>query len=126
MSDGGNSLQRCPAPRQDGLPCRGRPGPSGFCVGHAPEAAEWRRKGGRNTSRLSRACRQLRYLPAGLWPVARILRQVFGEREAAVLIWAVVEVTKAGDLEERPARQRKSSDASPLPPPARVQAPTPA
>lgn len=103
------STERCPAARNDGKPCTAKAGPSGFCVGHRPGAAEARRKGGAGTSRSARAGKLLQ---VRLRPVADALEAAIGEvhrgelepRQAqamASLAGALVKVITSGEMEER-------------------------
>ena len=109
MSTTGVSDERCPALRVDGEPCRGRPGPSGCCIGHAPGAREARRRGGRATATGERAAR---LLPARLRPVSELLTRALTEvHEGQItpsqatamssLSTAILRLYEAADFEER-------------------------
>ena len=109
MSPAGGSALRCPALRRDGQPCRGRPGPSGFCIGHGPGADAARRQGGRATALGERAGR---LLPARLRPVSDLLTRALTEvHEGQItpsqatalssLSTAILRLYQAADLEER-------------------------
>src|SRR4051794_38526727 len=104
MSDADTNIQRCPALRKDGSPCRAKPTASGWCVGHDPQSTNWRVKGGANTTRAHRADK---LLPARLRPVADGLMRAFAGVEAgtfdlkraacmAALASALVRVVQAG------------------------------
>ena len=108
-SAGKTLVERCPARRKDGEPCRARAGASGYCVGHDPASGAARAKGGRNTRRAARA---LRRVPERLRPVADMLASALEEvhsgalepRRAsamAAVAGALVRVAQSGEMEER-------------------------
>ena len=101
--------QHCPATRKDGRPCTASSGPSGYCIGHSPNAIEARRQGGRGRSRVARAGK---LLPERLKPVAESLETALKEvhdgridpriaTAMASLAGALGRVFQAGELEER-------------------------
>ncbi len=101
--------QHCPATRKDGQRCTAIVGPSGYCIGHSPQAREARRQGGYGRSRAARACK---LLPARLRPVADLLEKALEEvhegqldprvaTAMASLAGALVKVFQAGEMEER-------------------------
>lgn len=49
MSETHEEPQRCPAVKEDGSPCIGKPTVSGFCFAHDPAACAYRAKGGKAT-----------------------------------------------------------------------------
>ena len=109
MSVARKNLQRCPAVKKDGRPCNAKVAINGYCIGHAPAAQEARRKGGKGTSRASRA---MKLAPVALRPVFERLRDALGEvhqgeldprvaTAMASLAGAMVRVLTAGELEER-------------------------
>ena len=104
---------RCRAQRRDGTACQAKAGPSGYCIGHQPGAAEAHRKGGAATSTRAKA---ERLLPSFLRPVVDELLQAFREVHAGTLdpkagaamaglaralIAALIAAFSAGMLEER-------------------------
>ena len=112
--------QCCKATRKDGQPCTGPAVVDGFCIGHAPQAREWRRKGGRNSSKQARLDAML---PARLRPVLDLLEKSVKEvydgslepkqaHAMASLAGALVKVMEAGVFEERLLRleQRLEGD----------------
>ncbi len=101
--------QRCKSTRLDGQPCRAWAQANGFCVGHSPEAPEWRRKGGKNSSKRARADK---LLPLRLRPILELLEQALTEVHAskldskqgsamASLANAITKVYESGILEDR-------------------------
>jgi hypothetical protein len=109
MSAARQEAERCRAVRSDGQPCRAAAGPSGFCIGHHPNADANHRKGGHATRKSEQA---LRLLPARLRPVADLLEQALGEvyrgelepkvaSAMASLAAALCRIVQAGEVEER-------------------------
>lgn len=109
MSETGENLLRCPVLTRTGQPCQGRPGASGYCVGHDPAAAEWRAKGGKQTSNAARA---LKLIPSRLRPIADQLTAALDEVHTgalkpqqatamAAVASALVRVVTSGEMEQR-------------------------
>jgi hypothetical protein len=104
--------QRCTATRKDGRPCTALAVSEGLCVGHAPQAQEARRRGGRASARSARLGR---LVPPRLLAVYDMLELALGgvydgevdprvATAMASLAGAMVRVLTAGELEERVRR----------------------
>jgi hypothetical protein len=100
---------KCTATRRDGSPCRAWAVINGLCIGHQPNAAEARTRGGRNSSRAARAGK---LVPSRLRPVLERLDKALGETHEgklsskqasamASLARAIVAVYQADTLQER-------------------------
>jgi hypothetical protein len=100
---------RCKATRKDGKPCRGWAQADGYCVGHSPKAEDWRRKGGKNSSKIARADK---LLPLRLRPILelleRALTEVYGGEldlrrgtAMASIANAIIKAYESGVMEER-------------------------
>ncbi|MFC2000424.1 hypothetical protein ACFLXE_06695 [Chloroflexota bacterium] len=109
----------CTATRRDGQPCRARAVVNGLCIGHQPPNPEWRRKGGRNSSKQARLDTML---PARLRPVLGLLEKGVKEvydgslepkkaHAMASLAGAMVKVMEAGTFEERIQRLEERLEA---------------
>jgi len=120
MVSGGKSnvsrLQSCDYVKADGTVCGAPANRSGFCIGHAPTAAEARRAGGRAGGRAARA---ERLLPPRLSPVLDDLRWAMdGLREGSVdpkvatamasVARAMTDTAMAGELEMRLRRLERT------------------
>jgi hypothetical protein len=101
--------QCCKAIRKDGQPCNAFAVKNGFCIGHSPGAAEARRKGGLNSSRVARLNK---LIPARLKPTLELLEEAIKQvhkgtlqpsqgTAMASLASAMIKVFESGVLEER-------------------------
>ncbi len=71
-TDARPEAQRCQARKADGSPCTAKAAAGGvYCIGHRPEAAEARRRGGKATSK---RVRMQKMLPSELEPIFKLLR----------------------------------------------------
>ncbi|SRR5260370_36058666 len=109
MSATAEKRQRCTAVRKDGQPCQALATYTGLCIGHLPQAAQWRARGGEQSSNANRAAK---LLPSRLAPIAEGLERAFQAVETtdfdvrkatamAAIARALIAVHEAGEYEER-------------------------
>jgi hypothetical protein len=109
MSETGEGWQRCPAIRKGGERCSGYAAVGGYCIGHSPDAAEARRKGGYASSRARRA---QKLMLARLRPISDLIEHAIQEvhdgglpassaSAMGSLATALLKLYQAGELEER-------------------------
>jgi len=101
--------QRCTATRADGTRCTAYAALNGYCIGHQPNSAEYRAKGGRNSSTKARADKKL---PVRIRTIVVLLERALVEVYAgrlsckqghamASLGSSIVKAYESGILEER-------------------------